>query len=87
MYGELRTGVAEVCAEFALSLHRFSWRTSMRRAGLKEAGLYLTRPDGYVALADAHADSARLRQYVDEHIVSAGRAAGAAGTPSLISPG
>jgi hypothetical protein len=35
----------------------------MRRAGLRRGALYLIRPDGYVALADASADPERLRRY------------------------
>jgi hypothetical protein len=35
----------------------------MQRAGLKRAALYLIRPDGYVALAEPHADPGRLRAY------------------------
>jgi hypothetical protein len=38
----------------------------MRRAGLQKDALYLVRPDGYVALADASADPQRLRQYFRE---------------------
>jgi hypothetical protein len=63
VYGEVRPGVAEACVELQLPLHRFAWRSGMRRAGLKRAALYLIRPDGYVALADPHADPERLRQY------------------------
>jgi hypothetical protein len=43
----------------------FEWRQEMRRAGLS-AGFYLVRPDGYVALADPHADPERLRRYFEE---------------------
>jgi hypothetical protein len=39
----------------------FAWRRGMRRAGLLRAALYLVRPDGYVALADPHAEPGRLR--------------------------
>jgi hypothetical protein len=34
--------------------------------GLKNAALYLIRPDGYVALADPKAEPERLRQYFVE---------------------
>jgi 2-polyprenyl-6-methoxyphenol hydroxylase-like FAD-dependent oxidoreductase len=61
LYGEPRQGLAEVCGELQLPLHLFAWRQRMRRAGLLRAALYLVRPDGYVALADPHADPERLR--------------------------
>jgi hypothetical protein len=66
VYGEPRRGVAEVCAELRLPLHVFGWQQDMRRAGVQCAALYLVRPDGYVALADPHADPERLRRYFDE---------------------
>ena len=66
VYGEARAGVAESCAELRLPLHVFAWQPGMRRVGLKRAGLYLIRPDGYVALADRQADPGRLRRYFAE---------------------
>jgi 2-polyprenyl-6-methoxyphenol hydroxylase-like FAD-dependent oxidoreductase len=63
VYGEPRGGLAEVCAELRLPLHLFAWRPEIRRAGLRRSALYLIRPDGYVALADPHADPERLRDY------------------------
>jgi 2-polyprenyl-6-methoxyphenol hydroxylase-like FAD-dependent oxidoreductase len=63
VYGEPRGGLAEVCAELQLPLHLFAWQQGMRRAGLLRMALYLVRPDGYVALADPHADPERLREY------------------------
>jgi 2-polyprenyl-6-methoxyphenol hydroxylase-like FAD-dependent oxidoreductase len=65
VYGTPRQGLAEVCADLELPLHVFEWRQDMRRAGLR-AALYLVRPDGYVALADPHADPERLRHYFEE---------------------
>jgi 2-polyprenyl-6-methoxyphenol hydroxylase-like FAD-dependent oxidoreductase len=63
VYGEPRQGLAEVCAELQLPLHLFAWQPEMRRAGLLRAAFYLVRPDGYVALADPHADPEQLRDY------------------------
>jgi 2-polyprenyl-6-methoxyphenol hydroxylase-like FAD-dependent oxidoreductase len=76
VYGGPRPGVAEACAELRLPLHVFGWRQAMRRASLLRGALYLVRPDGYVALADPHADPERLRAYW-----TAGR------TSRLVTPG
>jgi hypothetical protein len=70
VYGEVRPGVAEACAELQLPLHRFAWQPGMRRAGLESGALYLIRPDGYVALADPQADPERLRHYFAERGVT-----------------
>ena len=35
----------------------------MRRAGLLRAAVYLVRPDGYIALANPHADPKQIRDY------------------------
>ena len=64
VYGEPRGGLREACEQLQLPLQVFSWRQSMRRAGLLPGALYLVRPDGYIALADRAADPARLRQYI-----------------------
>jgi 2-polyprenyl-6-methoxyphenol hydroxylase-like FAD-dependent oxidoreductase len=66
VYGEPRQGLAEACADLRLPLHRFTWRPGMGRVGLRDAALYLIRPDGYVALADPRADPERLRHYFEE---------------------
>jgi 2-polyprenyl-6-methoxyphenol hydroxylase-like FAD-dependent oxidoreductase len=66
LYGDARAGVAEACAEVGLPLHVFTWQPAMRPAGLVRGALYLVRPDGYVALADPHAEPERLRRYFAE---------------------
>ena len=66
VYGPPRPGLVEACAELGLAAHAFGWSRAMRRAGLKRGALYLVRPDGYVGLADADCDPARLRRYVVE---------------------
>jgi hypothetical protein len=64
VYGESTHELAQVCAELNLPLHQFAWRPEMRAAGLLRGALYLVRPDGYVALADGHAVSTRLREHL-----------------------
>src|SRR5206468_1729598 len=66
VYGEPRPGVADACAELRVPLHAFAWQPAMRNVGLARGALYLIRPDGYVALADAQGDPWRLRRYVGE---------------------
>ena len=63
VYGEPQSGLAEACGELQVPLHVFSWQERMRRAGLLRDALYLVRPDGYVALADPHAEATRLGAY------------------------
>lgn len=63
VYGEPRSSLAEVCTQLQLPFQHFAWQPKMRRAGLRRGALYLIRPDGYVALADPHADAEKLRSY------------------------
>lgn len=65
VYGDLRANLQEACAQLGLALHRFEWVTKMAAAGFKRDALYLIRPDGYVAWADADADPAQLRSYLE----------------------
>jgi 2-polyprenyl-6-methoxyphenol hydroxylase-like FAD-dependent oxidoreductase len=66
VYGEAREDLAEACFALALPLHRFPWSAAAGQAGLQQDALYLVRPDGYVALADANADPDRLGSYLAE---------------------
>jgi len=66
VYGEVRPDLQEACAHLGLALHRFQWQPKMTAAGFKRDALYLIRPDGYVALADAGATVDRLQRYLRE---------------------
>ena len=63
VYGDPRGGLGETCAELGLELHSFLWTNEARAAGFERGAIYLIRPDGYVALADALAETATLRGY------------------------
>ena len=67
VYGRAAPEIETLCRERRLSLHVFPWRSGMRRAGLRRDALYLVRPDGHVALADAGADASTLMRYLDTH--------------------
>jgi hypothetical protein len=63
VYGDAKAAVRDACTELRVAIHDFPWQAAMQRAGLHRDALYLVRPDGYVALADATADPQRLRVY------------------------
>jgi 2-polyprenyl-6-methoxyphenol hydroxylase-like FAD-dependent oxidoreductase len=65
VYGLPGPGVAEACQRERLPLHAFDWRPAMRKAGLTRNALYLVRPDGYVALADAGKSPATVARYME----------------------
>lgn len=65
IYGASTPAIEGVCQRRGLALHTFTWTALAHRAGFKRDALYLVRPDGYVALADADADPKRLDTYLD----------------------
>jgi len=67
VYGEASPDLAALCEVRGLDLHPIPWSPAMRKAGVKQNALYLVRPDGYVALADAKGDAERLLVYLDAH--------------------
>jgi 2-polyprenyl-6-methoxyphenol hydroxylase-like FAD-dependent oxidoreductase len=66
VYGDARPDLQEACAQLGLALHRFEWQPKMAAAGFKRDALYLIRPDGYVAWADAGAVVDGLLRYIRE---------------------
>jgi 2-polyprenyl-6-methoxyphenol hydroxylase-like FAD-dependent oxidoreductase len=63
VYGTATQALVEACAGLAIPLHQFEWRAEMSRPGLQRGALYLVRPDGYVALADATGSPEKLQRY------------------------
>ncbi len=66
VYGAPRDGLSEACASLGLPLHTLPWSDVAEQHGIARDALYLVRPDGYVALADAEADPRTLEKYWDE---------------------
>lgn len=58
IYGEARADIQTVCGERNLPLHLFRWHPEMQRTGLIRNAVYLVRPDGHIALAEAGRNAA-----------------------------
>jgi hypothetical protein len=65
VYGEPSPELWSTCQKRNLMLHACPWQPGMGRAGLMRDALYLVRPDGHVALADARARASELVAYLD----------------------
>lgn len=65
VYGVPSPELSAFCRNRKLPLHAFPWHTDMERTGLTRDALYLVRPDGHVALADARATMVDLGAYLD----------------------
>jgi hypothetical protein len=63
VYGDATDSVRNRCSQLGIALHAFPWSERAAHAGLARNALYLVRPDGYVALADARADPTALEAY------------------------
>jgi len=71
VYGDATRETQVACDERRLPLHVFPWRPEMGRAGLRRNALYLVRPDGYVALADAEGSGSAITSYLDARKLAA----------------
>jgi 2-polyprenyl-6-methoxyphenol hydroxylase-like FAD-dependent oxidoreductase len=65
VYGAASPEIRARCAQRHMTLHEFAWQPDMERAGVHRDGLYLVRPDGYVALARAEQAASALDDYLD----------------------
>ena len=68
VHGEAPGSLRDACVAAGLPLHRFAWTEAAGEAGLHRDAAYLVRPDGYVALATAGANSGQaLSAYWNAH--------------------
>jgi 2-polyprenyl-6-methoxyphenol hydroxylase-like FAD-dependent oxidoreductase len=65
VYGTLSARLSEWCASRVVT-HAFSWEAAHEAAGFHKDGMYLVRPDAYVAFAAAEQDPALLERYLAE---------------------
>ena len=70
VYGDAAPEIRTVCQEHKLPLHVFAWGPEVARPGLRRNAVYLVRPDGYVALADAEASANALSSYLTAREIS-----------------
>jgi 2-polyprenyl-6-methoxyphenol hydroxylase-like FAD-dependent oxidoreductase len=66
VYGEATAELKTACQDRKLPLHVFPWSAAVRRSGLRRNAVYLVRPDGYVALADAEGGAPGVLSYLHE---------------------
>ena len=64
VYGAAGQALSDTVQRAGLALREFAWSPHAEKAGLKRDALYLVRPDGYVALADAAQDTGALGGYL-----------------------
>jgi 2-polyprenyl-6-methoxyphenol hydroxylase-like FAD-dependent oxidoreductase len=66
VYGNASADLVQWCTKHQLALNVFEWRNEAEAAGLARDAVYLMRPDGYVALADASGAPEALNRYFAE---------------------
>ena len=72
VYGDAAPQIHALCDERKLPLHVFAWLPKMGRSGLRRNAVYVVRPDGYVALANAEGSAAAVTSYLNaRNIISA----------------
>jgi 2-polyprenyl-6-methoxyphenol hydroxylase-like FAD-dependent oxidoreductase len=67
IHGAAAPDLTRWCAQQGLRLQVFAWSPEAERVGLARNALYLVRPDGYVALADAEASVPTLAAFQAQH--------------------
>jgi hypothetical protein len=65
VYGDASPELRAASEALGVELFVFGWVDAMQRSGFQRSALYLVRPDGYVALADAAGGAASLRDYAN----------------------
>jgi 2-polyprenyl-6-methoxyphenol hydroxylase-like FAD-dependent oxidoreductase len=70
VYGEATAELQTACQDLKLPLHIFPWKAAVQRSGLRRNAVYLVRPDGYVALADADGGAIAVSSYLKERKLS-----------------
>ncbi|HKO69322.1 MAG TPA: FAD-dependent oxidoreductase [Bradyrhizobium sp.] len=65
VYGEASSEIRAACEARKISLHVFPWQAETAHVGLRRNAVYLVRPDGYIALADAQGSAAAIESYFD----------------------
>jgi 2-polyprenyl-6-methoxyphenol hydroxylase-like FAD-dependent oxidoreductase len=66
VYGKASASLADWCAAHSVQLHAFEWSKAHESAGLAQDGVYLLRPDTYVALAGTNGTGDALRDYFND---------------------
>jgi 2-polyprenyl-6-methoxyphenol hydroxylase-like FAD-dependent oxidoreductase len=64
VYGAARPALRAAATTLHLPLHEFAWSAAMEHTDLTRDAMYLVRPDGYVALADATQDANALSSFL-----------------------
>ena len=67
VYGAAAPELQALADSRKIPLHAFAWTETMKRTGLGKNAVYLVRPDGYIALADARGRSAAVSAYLDKN--------------------
>ena len=65
VYGTLGARLSDWCAS-RLAVYAFAWEPAHETAGFSRDGMYLVRPDAYVALAATEQDPALIERYLAE---------------------
>jgi 2-polyprenyl-6-methoxyphenol hydroxylase-like FAD-dependent oxidoreductase len=70
VYGKATAELQSACQDRELPLHVFPWSAAVRRSGLRRNTVYLVRPDGYIALADAEGGAPAVLSYLQKRKIN-----------------
>lgn len=66
VYGKAKPALREFAKASAYPFYEFPWKEKMKVAGMGRDSMYLIRPDGYVALANAGQEVEKIKSFIDQ---------------------
>lgn len=64
VYGTVSETFRKSVEETLIPIHQFEWNQETTKLGFFQNGIYLVRPDGYIALASETQDAIKIKSYI-----------------------
>lgn len=69
IYGTVNERFRHQCQEILIPLHQYEWNEEARDKGIYPDGVYLIRPDGYIAFASKVQEADEIKSYIGRKLL------------------